>query len=147
MLNDNSSRAPQNMIISNDKELMGIKDRIGERLKKARGKRTLADVAKNTKKLTITRISNYERGQRTPGPEEAIELARALGNITPAEVLCVDDASNLSSVERQLLSYFRSTDARGQATIVHIASLQPTTTPSPTAEQNPDEDPLPPGKP
>lgn len=104
---------------------MDIRTQIGRRIKSARGERTLNEIAKLTKNLTVSRISNYEQGLRAPGPEEAKELATALGNITAAEILCVDDESVLSADEKKLLFNYRAADSRGKKIIIGISELQP----------------------
>lgn len=75
---------------------MDIKKQIGKRIKQARGDRTLKEIASKTKNLSISRVSNYEQGYRTPGPSEAKELANALGNINAPQILCLADWSQNS---------------------------------------------------
>lgn len=106
---------------------MSIKKEIGRRIKLSRGnKRTLQDISNATNGvLSVSRISNYEQGIRTPGVIEARALAKALGNITAAEILCVDDTSTLALREKILLDNYRATDERGKNTISRIAETQP----------------------
>lgn len=108
--------------------VLTLKEKIGRRLRAAREKAglTLEEVAAKTKGLTVSRISNYEQGTRQPGPDEAIALARALGTISAASILCVDDQSTLKDDERALLEYYRAADDRGKSTISKIAEAQPT---------------------
>lgn len=98
---------------------------IGKRIRKARGKRTLATISKGTRNLSVSRISNYEHGTRKPGIEEAVQLAQALGNISAAEILGIDEESNLTPQERALLDNFRAADERGKKTIIGVAESQP----------------------
>ncbi|VEB33681.1 helix-turn-helix domain-containing protein [Legionella cherrii] len=47
-------------------------------------------LAELTKNLKVSRINNYERGERTPGPDEIKQLAHAL-EVAPAffNVFCL----------------------------------------------------------
>lgn len=112
-----------------DNLVMSIKEEIGRRIWAARDKAglSLKELAEKTGTLGPSRISNYEQGTRTPGPEEAKILARALG-ISAAYILCVDDESSLSPDEKALLDNYRHTDSRGKSTIARIAESQPTYT-------------------
>lgn len=71
---------------------MDIKTKIGRRIAEARRERgyTLKQLAAKTVDLKSSRISNWEQGTRTPGPNETKQLARALG-IAPAYLLCLTD--------------------------------------------------------
>lgn len=71
---------------------MNIKERIGQRImneRKAKGL-TRKALAELTEDLKVSRINNYERGERTPGPEEIKQLAKAL-KISPAFLMCLSD--------------------------------------------------------
>lgn len=67
--------------------------------------------------LSKSRISNYEQGLRRLSIEAARGLAEALGNVTPAYLMCLDDPMNLSADEIDLLKTYRATDAMGQALV------------------------------
>lgn len=71
---------------------MNIKEKIGQRIKQERTAKGLTRkaLAELTESMQISRINNYERGDRTPGPEEIKELARAL-EVSPAFLMCLSD--------------------------------------------------------
>lgn len=71
---------------------MDIQHKIGNRIATARKelRLTVRALAERTKTLKPSRISNWENGTRTPGPEEAIQLAQAL-EISPAYLLALTD--------------------------------------------------------
>lgn len=74
---------------------MSIKERIGQRIlteRQARGlsRKALADL---TDDLKQSRINNWERGDRTPGPEEIQQLAKVL-DVSPAYLMCLTDDKN-----------------------------------------------------
>lgn len=71
---------------------MDIKGEIGQRIlqsRKIKGltRKALADL---TDDLKQSRINNWERGERTPGPGEVIQLARAL-DVSAAYLMCLTD--------------------------------------------------------
>ena len=69
---------------------MNIKEEIGRRIFKERKAKDLTRkaLAELTDDLKPSRISNWERGIRTPGPEEIKQLAKAL-DISPAFLMCL----------------------------------------------------------
>lgn len=72
--------------------VMNIKEEIGQRIyqaRKAKGltRQSLADL---TDDLKPSRINNWERGIRTPGPEEIKQLAKVL-DLPPAFLMCLTD--------------------------------------------------------
>lgn len=71
---------------------MSIKVDIGNRIREERNfnKLTRKALAELTDDLNISRINNYERGERTPGPQEIKQLAKAL-NVSPAYLMCLTD--------------------------------------------------------
>lgn len=71
---------------------MSIKEKIGLRIKHERTskKLTMKALAELTDNLNISRINNYERGERTPGPEEIKQLAKAL-EVSPSFLMCLSD--------------------------------------------------------
>lgn len=71
---------------------MSIKEKIGLRIKQERTnkKLTMKALAELTENLNISRINNYERGERTPGPEEIKQLAKAL-EVSPSFLMCLSD--------------------------------------------------------
>lgn len=74
---------------------MSIKEQIGQRLlieRKAKGltRKALSELTDDIKQ---SRINNYERGYRTPGPEEIKQLSKAL-DISAAYLMCLTDDKN-----------------------------------------------------
>ena len=71
---------------------MNIKEKIGHRIKEERTAKGLTRKALSelTDNLKISRINNYERGERTPGPEEIKQLAKVL-EVAPAFLMCLSD--------------------------------------------------------
>lgn len=93
---------------------------IGERLKYARvsSDLSLSQLSELTGGvLSKSRISNSEQGTRRPSVEAAKTLAAALGTVTPAYLLCIDDPMNLSPGEIDLITKYRAADAKGQAEV------------------------------
>ncbi len=71
---------------------MNIKEKIGQRImneRKAKGL-TRKALAELTNELKISRINNYERGDRTPGPTEIKLLAEAL-EVSASYLMCLTD--------------------------------------------------------
>ncbi|MDP3704616.1 MAG: XRE family transcriptional regulator [Legionellaceae bacterium] len=71
---------------------MKIKEEIGRRIEEQRKvlgltRKALADL---TDDLKQSRINNWERGIRTPGPEEIKQLAKVL-DVSPAFLMCLTD--------------------------------------------------------
>lgn len=77
---------------------MKIQDKIGARIATARKALGLSmkALAERTESLKPSRINNWERGVRTPGPEEAIQLAKAL-EISPAYLLGLTDHAEIGA--------------------------------------------------
>ena len=72
---------------------MNIKEKIGCRIAAARKEKALTRkaLAELTDDLTQSNINNYERGYRTPGPQEIKQLAKAL-QVSPAFLMCLTDS-------------------------------------------------------
>ncbi|HHU0103059.1 TPA: helix-turn-helix domain-containing protein [Legionella pneumophila] len=72
--------------------MMNIKEKIGERIFQERQAKGLTRkaLAELTDDLKPSRINNWERGTRTPGPEEIKQLAEAL-EVAPAYLMCLTD--------------------------------------------------------
>lgn len=71
---------------------MNIKEKIGQRImneRKAKGL-TRKALAELTSELKVSRINNYERGDRTPGPTEIKLLAEAL-EVSASYLMCLTD--------------------------------------------------------
>ncbi|WP_419420733.1 helix-turn-helix domain-containing protein [Legionella sp. D16C41] len=71
---------------------MSIKEKIGKRIKDERLAKGLTrkGLAELTNDLNVSRINNYERGERTPGPLEIKQLAKAL-EVSAAFLMCLSD--------------------------------------------------------
>lgn len=71
---------------------MNVKEKIGLRIRHERTTKGLTRkaLAELTENLNISRINNYERGERTPGPEEITQLAKAL-EVSPAFLMGLSD--------------------------------------------------------
>lgn len=71
---------------------MNIKEKIGERIFQERQAKGLTRkaLAELTDDLKPSRINNWERGTRTPGPEEIKQLAQAL-DVAPGYLMCLTD--------------------------------------------------------
>lgn len=90
---------------------------IGQRLRAAREARglSLSQLGELTGgNYSKSRISNYEQGVRRISLEGAHALAEALGNVTAAHVLCMDDQCAANNEELELLKAFRAMDAAGR---------------------------------
>jgi transcriptional regulator with XRE-family HTH domain len=99
---------------------------IGLRLRAARKAQglSLSELYKRTGGvLSKRRISKYEQGTRRLGIEEARALSSALGTVSAAYLLCLDDEEFLSADEWKLVRSFRSAEHRGQRTILGVAAV------------------------
>ena len=79
--------------------------------------------ARTSDALSKSRISNYEQGIRRMGVEEARILAKALGTVTPAYLLCLDDEGPLSPKEAELIETFRGLSPEVQAVVRRAMGL------------------------
>jgi SOS-response transcriptional repressor LexA len=72
--------------------MINIKEKIGERIFQERQAKGLTRkaLAELTDDLKPSRINNWERGTRTPGPEEIKQLAEAL-EVAPGYLMCLTD--------------------------------------------------------
>lgn len=71
---------------------LDIKKEIGKRIHAARKSQglTLVALGELAGNMKQTRLTNWERGTRTPGPEEIKQLAKAL-DVSPAYLMCLSD--------------------------------------------------------
>ena len=67
--------------------------------------------------LGKSRISNYEQGIRRMGIEQACLLADALGTISAAQLLFLDDREPYAPEERELIEAYRELSADGRKLI------------------------------
>ncbi len=100
---------------------------IGGRLRAARQARDLSlnELATLTGGLfSKSRISNYEQGIRRLSIEGAQTLSAALGNVSAAQLLCIDDspAVGANPEEQQLLAAFRAASADGRRRLLECAA-------------------------
>ncbi|HGT1786723.1 TPA: LexA family protein [Legionella pneumophila] len=77
---------------------LNIKKEIGKRILEARKAKglTLKTLGELAGGLKQTRLTNWEQGVRTPGPEEIKLLASAL-DVSPAYLMCLSDTSQSRS--------------------------------------------------
>lgn len=76
---------------------------IGERIRTARERCSLSYVALaalTDGAISASRLANYESGLRRPGIEEAEALAKALGGVSAAWLLNLEDCGNPPGVDR-----------------------------------------------
>jgi len=102
-----------------------INQTIAQRLRAARVAQglSLAQLSERTAgALSKSRIGNYEQGIRRMGIEQAITLAKALGTVSAAHLLAIDEEELvLSPEEQRLLAAFRAADAAGRARLLELS--------------------------
>ncbi len=96
---------------------LNIKKEIGKRILEARKAKglTLKALGELAGGLKQTRLTNWEQGVRTPGPEEIKSLARAL-DVSPAYLMCLSDNQLLKEAKNPsqlipLLDYQQACEA------------------------------------
>jgi len=79
---------------------LNIKKEIGKRILKARKAKglTLKALGELAGDLKQTRLTNWEQGTRTPGPEEIKKLAQAL-DVSPAFLMCLSDERHIKKAK------------------------------------------------
>ncbi|HAU1145984.1 TPA: helix-turn-helix domain-containing protein [Legionella pneumophila] len=104
---------------------LNIKKEIGKRILEARKAKglTLKALGELTGGLKQTRLTNWEQGVRTPGPEEIKSLARAL-DVSPAYLMCLSDEKLLKKLTPPsrlipLLNHHQACNA-----LLHIKTIQ-----------------------
>lgn len=105
-----TNRLETNAMPSSSVHVVDYAKEIGRRIRSARDnlKLTLVDLSAATNGLlSTTRINNYERGKRTPGPGEAILLARALAVASPAYLMCLEKGDSMFLQEAELIHSWR----------------------------------------
>lgn len=107
---------------------MDIKKEIGKRLKEARVslKLKLKDVVVGIDELSVTRLSNYEQGERMLPVDIAIKLEKKL-KVQAAYLLTLTDVKNKgqeveNELERQLILFFRNVTEAHQNDILTLAN-------------------------
>ncbi|MFO9287695.1 LexA family transcriptional regulator [Legionella pneumophila serogroup 1] len=104
---------------------LNIKKEIGKRILEARKAKglTLKALGELAGGLKQTRLTNWEQGVRTPGPEEIKSLARAL-DVSPAYLMCLSDEKRLKEAKSPsqlipLLDYRQACEAN-----LHIDAIR-----------------------
>ena len=97
---------------------LNIKKEIGRRILEARKAKgmTLKELGELAGGLKQTRLTNWEQGTRTPGPEEIKLLADAL-DVSPAFLMCLSDETVVKKVKNPsrlipLLDYCQACNAK-----------------------------------
>ncbi|GAN16129.1 TPA: S24 family peptidase [Legionella pneumophila] len=97
---------------------LNIKKEIGKRILEARKAKglTLKALGELAGGLKQTRLTNWEQGVRTPGPEEIKSLARAL-DVSPAYLMCLSDEMQFKEAKNPsrlipLLDYRQACEAK-----------------------------------
>ncbi|HAT8265765.1 TPA: helix-turn-helix domain-containing protein [Legionella pneumophila] len=100
---------------------LNIKKEIGKRILEARKAKglTLRALGELAGGLKQTRLTNWEQGVRTPGPEEIKLLARAL-DVSPAYLMCLSDELQFKEAKNPsrlipLLDYRQACEAKFHA--------------------------------
>ncbi|HAT7877846.1 TPA: helix-turn-helix domain-containing protein [Legionella pneumophila subsp. pneumophila] len=104
---------------------LNIKKEIGKRILEARKAKglTLKALGELAGGLKQTRLTNWEQGVRTPGPEEIKSLAQAL-DVSPAYLMCLSNEMPLKEAKNPsrlipLLDYHQACDAK-----LHIDAIR-----------------------
>ena len=84
---------------------MTIKKRIGARIKSARAEAglTMQELADKSGTIKKSRLSNWEQGLRTPGPEEINKLSELLG-VSAAFLMCLTDKKDSTKLDDQFIT-------------------------------------------
>lgn len=97
---------------------LNIKKEIGKRILEARKAKglTLKALGELAGDLKQTRLTNWEQGTRTPGPEEIKLLAQAL-DVSPAFLMCLSDEPQVKKAKSHthlipLLDHHQACDAK-----------------------------------
>lgn len=104
---------------------LNIKKEIGKRILEARKAKdlTLKALGELAGGLKQTRLTNWEQGTRTPGPEEIKQLAQAL-DVSPAFLMCLSDDVQVKKTNRPshlipLLDHQQACDAKSHTVAIH----------------------------
>ena len=90
-------------------ESQALTEAIGHRLRAQRQAigLSLSELSERTGRLSKSRISNYEQGIRRMGVEEAEALANALGTVSAAYLLHLEDEAPFTREEVELIDIYR----------------------------------------
>ncbi|HAT1700371.1 TPA: helix-turn-helix domain-containing protein [Legionella pneumophila] len=104
---------------------MNIKKEIGKRILEARKAKglTLKALGELAGGLKQTRLTNWEQGVRTPGPEEIKSLARAL-DVSPSYLMCLSDEIQIKKIKNPthlipLLTHNQAFDTQAYSDLIH----------------------------
>ena len=104
---------------------LNIKKEIGKRILEARKAKglTLKALGELAGDLKQTRLTNWEQGTRTPGPEEIKQLAKAL-DVSPAFLMCLSDEPQVKKTKSHsylipLLNNHQVCDAKSHIEAIH----------------------------
>jgi SOS-response transcriptional repressor LexA len=104
---------------------LNIKKEIGKRILEARKIKglTLKALGQLTGGLKQTRLTNWEQGLRTPGPDEIKQLAHAL-DVSPAYLMCLSDERQYKETKSPnqlipLLDYQQAGEAKLHLKAIH----------------------------
>ncbi|KTD14375.1 LexA family protein [Legionella israelensis] len=107
---------------------LNIKKEIGRRILEARKAKglTLKALGELAGGLKQTRLTNWEQGTRTPGPEEIKQLAQAL-DVSPAFLMCLSDEQQVKKTKSPshlipLLDRHQACDAKSHIEAIHDRS-------------------------
>lgn len=105
---------------------LNIKKEIGKRILEARKAKglTLKALGELAGGLKQTRLTNWEQGVRTPGPEEIKSLAQAL-DVSPAYLMCLSDEAQVKVVKKTshlipLLDHHQACQARLHVNTIRV---------------------------
>ncbi len=97
---------------------LNIKKEIGKRIFEARKAKglTLKELGELAGDLKQTRLTNWEQGTRTPGPDAIKQLAKAL-DVSPAFLMCLSDDIQVKKVKNPthlipLMDHHQACDAK-----------------------------------
>ncbi|HAU1546666.1 TPA: helix-turn-helix domain-containing protein [Legionella pneumophila] len=104
---------------------LNIKKEIGKRIFEARKAKglTLKALGELAGGLKQTRLTNWEQGVRTPGPEEIKSLARAL-DVSPSYLMCLSDEIQIKKIKNPthlipLLTHNQAFDTQAYSDLIH----------------------------
>ncbi|HHX5328505.1 TPA: LexA family protein [Legionella pneumophila] len=104
---------------------LNIKKEIGKRILEARKAKglTLKALGELAGGLKQTRLTNWEQGVRTPGPEEIKSLARAL-DVSPSYLMCLSDEIQIKKIKNPthlipLLTHNQAFDTQAYSDLIH----------------------------
>lgn len=124
-LHKKSSDAPQRHSYPSGMDDDTLKIECGKRLAAARAacKLTQAELCSGVPGLEVSRLSNYETGIRQLPIEIAKKIAPVLG-VSAGYLLTLEDKEEDAERIKALVALYKSSDQRGQATILRVAQQE-----------------------